>query len=554
MSAPQIVLANAALLLVYFVAGKLGLSFFGLIHPSASAVWLPTGIAMAALLLFGFRLVPAVFVGAFFVNVTTAGSISSSLGIALGNTLEAVLAAWLVNRFAGGRQAFATRCGHPRVRSSRGVREHDGERNDRRREPHARRLCGGRGLARNLVHLVARRRSQRRADHAVDCLVVDEPIVGSVAAQGAGSSAAVHRDRRDRVSHVLSSRAGPLSFAVSLLGAARLGRVAVRAAHARDGRRVACDRRDDGYGDRPRSVRDGDGERIAARVAGLPHDDGDDGAADGGAHRRASRVVRERTRRKSRCGCGIQRQGSVPCRVEPRAAESAGGYQHRGRRAATRASTASARVTRLVASIRRQSQHLARLIDDLLDIGRMTANKLRLRVQALELDRAVQSCVEALVAARGLAAGRIELALEPVWIEADPVRITQIVENLVGNALKHTPAGRRIRVTVRAVGATAELCVEDEGFGIRAELLPNVFEPFIQGRQGLDRSEGGLGIGLTLVRRLTELHGGSVEAHSGGVDRGSVFRRSLAASNVGGACAGSGRAAAAARRIAGGGC
>ena len=153
----------------------------------------------------------------------------------------------------------------------------------------------------------------------------------------------------------------------------------------------------------------------------------------------------------------------------------------------------------------------------------MTANKLRLHVQALELDRAVQSCVEALVAARGLAAGRIELALEPVWIEADPVRITQIVENLVGNALKHTPAGRRIRVKVRAVGATAELRVEDEGFGIRAELLPNVFEPFIQGRQGLERSEGGLGIGLTLVRRLTELHGGSVEAHSGGVDRGSVF-------------------------------
>ena len=108
MSAPRTVLANAALLLVYFVAGKFGLSFFGLIHPSASAVWLPTGIAMAALLLFGFRLVPAIFVGAFLVNVTTAGSIPSSLGVALGNALEAVLAVWLVDRFAGGRQAFAT--------------------------------------------------------------------------------------------------------------------------------------------------------------------------------------------------------------------------------------------------------------------------------------------------------------------------------------------------------------------------------------------------------------------------------------------------------------
>ena len=111
MSAPRIVLANAALLLVYFVAGKFGLSFFGLIHPSATAVWLPTGIAMAALLLFGFRLVPAVFVGAFLVNVTTAGSIPSSLGVAFGNTLESVLAVWLVDRFAGGRQAFTTAAG-----------------------------------------------------------------------------------------------------------------------------------------------------------------------------------------------------------------------------------------------------------------------------------------------------------------------------------------------------------------------------------------------------------------------------------------------------------
>ena len=152
-------------------------------------------------------------------------------------------------------------------------------------------------------------------------------------------------------------------------------------------------------------------------------------------------------------------------------------------------------VARLVTSIRRQTQHLARLIDDLLDIGRMTANKLILRKEPVELAGAVRRCVDGLVAARGLQAGRVELALEAVWIEADPVRVTQIVENLIGNALKHTPAGKRIRVTVRDIGAVAELRVEDEGFGIRPELLPNVFEPFTQGQQGLDRSAGGLGIG-----------------------------------------------------------
>jgi CheY-like chemotaxis protein len=103
------------------------------------------------------------------------------------------------------------------------------------------------------------------------------------------------------------------------------------------------------------------------------------------------------------------------------------------------------------------------------------------------------------------------------------VRVTQIVENLLGNALKHTPVGRRIRVAVTDIGSVAELRVEDDGFGIRPELLPHVFEPFTQGQQGLDRSAGGLGLGLTLVRRLTELHGGTITVHSAGVDRGSSF-------------------------------
>src|SRR5688572_21929331 len=108
MKTSAIVLANAALVIVYFAAAKFSLSFFALIHPSASAVWLPTGIAMAALLLGGFRLAPAVFMGAFLANVTTAGSVATSLGVALGNTLEAALAAALVERFAGGRATFTS--------------------------------------------------------------------------------------------------------------------------------------------------------------------------------------------------------------------------------------------------------------------------------------------------------------------------------------------------------------------------------------------------------------------------------------------------------------
>jgi CheY-like chemotaxis protein len=159
----------------------------------------------------------------------------------------------------------------------------------------------------------------------------------------------------------------------------------------------------------------------------------------------------------------------------------------------------------------------------LLDIGRLAANKLILRKEPLELGGAVRRCVDALATTRGLAPGRIELELGAAWIEADPVRITQVMENLLGNALKHTPPAKRIRVVVRDIGTVVELRVEDEGFGIRPELLPKVFEPFTQGQQGLDRSAGGLGLGLTLVRRLTELHDGTIEAYSGGVDKGSVF-------------------------------
>ena len=107
-TASTTVLANAALLVVYFAAAKFGLSFFALIHPSASPVWLPTGIALAGLLLGGLRLVPALFAGAFLANVTTAGTVASSLGVGAGNTLEAVLAATLVERFAGGRAAFTS--------------------------------------------------------------------------------------------------------------------------------------------------------------------------------------------------------------------------------------------------------------------------------------------------------------------------------------------------------------------------------------------------------------------------------------------------------------
>ena len=118
---------------------------------------------------------------------------------------------------------------------------------------------------------------------------------------------------------------------------------------------------------------------------------------------------------------------------------------------------------------------------------------------------------------------RIDISTEPVWVDGDAVRMEQVLTNIVTNAVKYTPPGGRIRVTLRADGDDAVLTVEDSGFGISPELLPFIFDMYVQADRTLDRARGGLGIGLALVRRLVELHGGSVTASSAGEGHGSTF-------------------------------
>src|ERR1044071_5791876 len=120
-------------------------------------------------------------------------------------------------------------------------------------------------------------------------------------------------------------------------------------------------------------------------------------------------------------------------------------------------------------------------------------------------------------------AHRLERSLDPVWVDADETRMEQIVANLVGNALKFTPAGGTVGVSVRRIGDDALLEVRDSGVGMSEELRARVFELFVQGDSALDRGKGGLGIGLTLVRRLAELHGGTASAASAGAGKGASF-------------------------------
>lgn len=178
------------------------------------------------------------------------------------------------------------------------------------------------------------------------------------------------------------------------------------------------------------------------------------------------------------------------------------------------------RATQIIA---RQSQHLARLMDDLLDVGRVVTGKITLERRAMDLLAAARRAVATLRAAGVTERHDVAVDGHPVWVDGDATRLEQVVTNLVSNALKFTPPGGTIRVWAGLEDAEAVLRVSDTGAGITADLLPRIFDLFVQGEQPPDRASGGLGIGLTLVRQLVELHGGRIEARSAGLGQGSVF-------------------------------
>ena len=185
--------------------------------------------------------------------------------------------------------------------------------------------------------------------------------------------------------------------------------------------------------------------------------------------------------------------------------------------------------------IRRQSELLARLVDDLLEVSRVTSGKISLHRQPFDLRDLVERCVQASLWPPDLHDVRVGLALpeRPVVVHGDAARLEQVVTNLVNNAVKYTPAGGEIRISLEERDDTIVLEVADTGVGIAEEMLPRVFHLFAQAEAALDRSKGGLGIGLTLVRSLVELHGGTVEAQSEGLGRGSRFIVRLPAPPIG---------------------
>ncbi len=212
------------------------------------------------------------------------------------------------------------------------------------------------------------------------------------------------------------------------------------------------------------------------------------------------------------------------------------GHELRNPLSALRTAVATARLEprwreRALDIAARQAEHLGHLVDDLLDVARITHGKITLARKPVRLAAIVEAAVETmrpLIAERGHA---LSVASPPsdVGVDGDPTRLEQVLVNLISNAAKYTEPGGHVQVVAERVGAEAVIRVRDDGQGLGPELLPRVFDLFLQGTRDLDRGQGGLGVGLTLVRKLVELHAGRVEARSDGVGRGSEFTITLPA-------------------------
>jgi PAS domain S-box-containing protein len=191
-----------------------------------------------------------------------------------------------------------------------------------------------------------------------------------------------------------------------------------------------------------------------------------------------------------------------------------------------RAAPESEQATRAREVVRRQTEHLTRLVDDLLDVTRISRGKIPLEKSRVDLREIVRKTTDDLHPAFGQAGINLRVdhvTAGPIWIEADSTRMAQLLTNLLNNSMKFTPAGGTVRVSVAACQGRAELRVVDDGIGMEPKDIEHMFEPFAQADHSLARTQGGLGLGLALVKSIVELHGGTVAARSEGVGRGAEF-------------------------------
>jgi signal transduction histidine kinase len=521
-------LTLAALFGLYVVAGKLGLSL-AFVHTNASPVWPPTGIAFAALLMLGYRVWPAILAGAFCVNVTTAGSVATSIGIAAGNTLEALLGAYLVERYANGARAFDY---------SQGVFK----------------FAGFAALLSTTVSATIGVASLALGGYAA---WGDFDQIWLTWWLGDASGALIFtpalvlwaRDWRSELSRGRLLEAAALWSTTILVGLAVFGEGLSRFGLMTLPLTFLCT---------PPLVwaavrfRQREAAMLVAILSGIAIWETLRGFGPFASVTEneallllqvfmstvsvmvisAGALVEERRR--------VEREREellVRAEVARSAAEAANrgkdeflamlGHELRNPLAAIisavsildRIGQQNDVAMRARIAIRHQITHLGRLVDDLLDIAHVTSGDIVLSCEPLNLAASVQRSVGELASTGRLERHVVDVRAEPVWANADPARLNQIVANLLTNAIKYTSPGGTIRVRVVGEQDQAIVGVADTGIGIPPNLLPHMFDR----ERRLDRAQAGFGVGLTLVRRLVDLHGGRVEVFSEGPGHGSEF-------------------------------
>ncbi len=539
-------LAFALVLAVYFTAGKLGLAL-AIIHTSASPVWPPTGIALAALLVLGYRVWPAILVGAFLVNVTTDGTMATSLSIAVGNTLEGLLGAFLVNRFAGGAGVFTRAPDILRfvvlaavlstaVSATIGVT-----------------TLAGAGLAEwprfGLIWLTWWLGDATGALTVAPALVLwsRNPAVRWARSQVLEASLLVLTtivvaflvfNGRLFLPHPMTYPVAFAAIPTMIWAAYRFGPrgsatlILVLSGIATWGTL---------NGDGPFAV-GSPNESLLLLQAFL--------ATMAGSKLTLAAVVAERRRAEEERRQLLQAEHAARADAEEanRAKDQFLATLSHELRTPLNAMLGWATLlrsgqldtptqARALEAIERNVRLQTKLINDLLDVSRIVTGKLSIERQPVELAPVVEAAVEAV---RPTAAARsilLEVSMDRATgrVFGDAARLQQIVANLVSNAVKFTDARGRVRVRLERRGERVELRVSDTGKGIAPELLPRIFERFHQAESASTRSHGGLGLGLAIVRQLVALHGGRVSAESPGVGQGSTFTVELPAAGAEGA-------------------
>jgi signal transduction histidine kinase len=525
-------LTLAALFGVYVGAGKLGLSL-AFVHANTSPVWPPTGIALAALLTLGYRVWPAIFAASFCVNITTAGSVATSIGIAGGNTLEALLGAYLVDRYANGSRAF----------------------------DHSQDVFKFAGFAAILSTMVSATIGVTSLALTGYAAWVDFDQIWLTWWLGDASGALIFtpvlvlwaRDWRSDLARGRVLEAAALWFTTILIGLAVFGEGLSRFGLMTLPLTFLCTPPLVWAAVRFRQL---EAAMLVAVLSGIAiwetlHGFGPFASATANEALlllqvfmgtvsvmviSAGALVEERRRvEREREELLVRAQAA---RSDAEAANRAKdeflgmlGHELRNPLAAIisavsildRIGQQDDVAVRARGAIRHQITHLGRLVDDLLDIAHVTSGDIVLSCEPLNLATSVQRSVSELASTGRLERHVIDVRAEPVWANADPTRLNQIVSNLLTNAIKYTSPGGTIRVRVGGEEDQAVVGVADTGIGISPSLLPHMFDLPVQGKRRLDRAQAGLGVGLTLVRRLVDLHGGRVEVFSEGPGHGSEF-------------------------------